>query len=145
MRHELDGDSQGMKKGESPCHVVRKDTERISPFGVWMFLVTIAAATWGYSSPTPRGCCRCFLRAWLCNVLRDAALRNKVSLVRSGVRQCREINVKLAAIQIQRRVASLACVVRITMSTLYRETSTVSVDIISQGNIVYFCLEFDFS
>lgn len=38
---------------------------------------------------------------------RDAALRNKVSLVRSGVRQCREINVKLAAIQLQRRVASL--------------------------------------
>lgn len=33
---------------------------------------------------------------------RDAALRNKVSLVRSGVRQCREINVKLAAIQIQK-------------------------------------------
>lgn len=33
---------------------------------------------------------------------RGAALRNKVSLVRSGVRQCRKINGKLAAIQIQK-------------------------------------------
>lgn len=32
-------------------------------------LVTIAAATWGYSSPTPRGCWRCFLGVSLCNVL----------------------------------------------------------------------------
>ena len=38
---------------------------------------------------------------------RDAVLRNKLSLVRSGVHQCREINMKLAAIQVQRRVVSL--------------------------------------
>jgi len=40
----------------------------IFPFGVWMSFVTIAAATWGYSSLPPRGCCRCFLRTSLCNV-----------------------------------------------------------------------------
>jgi len=52
-----DGDlrwSQGMKKGESLYCVVRKDAARIFSFGVWMSLMTIVAATWGYSSSTPR-------------------------------------------------------------------------------------------
>lgn len=46
----------------------------------------------------------------------------------------REINVKLTAIQVWKRVAPLwtACAVRITILTLYRETRAVKVDIISR-------------
>jgi hypothetical protein len=40
-----------------------------------------------------------FLRASLRNVVHDAALRNKVRLVRSGVHQSREIDVGPAAVR----------------------------------------------
>lgn len=51
----------------------------------------------------------------------------------------REINVKLTAIQVKKRVAPFwtACAVRITILTLYRETRAVKVDIISKGRILF--------
>lgn len=111
MQRELDDDlrwSQGMKKGESSCRVVRKDTMRISPFrGVNVPRDNRGGHLRLQFATDFEGLLSVFSSGVVMQRARDAALRNKVSLVRSGVRQCREINVELAAIQIQRRVASL--------------------------------------
>lgn len=74
----------------------------ISPFGVWMSLVTIAVATWGYSSPTLRGCCRCFLRTSLCNVPAALPCAIKCRLCGQVFVNVGRLNVKLATIQVQK-------------------------------------------
>jgi len=118
-----------MKKGESPCREKGRG-KNISFRGV-----NVSRDNRGghlrLQFADSEGLLSVFSSGFIMQRPRDAALRNKVSLVRSGVRQCREINVKLAAIQVQKRVASLVDRVYRTMSALYRGTRAVSVDIIS--------------